>query len=98
MPNARKGRWVVGPGKSLFRKLEREVPDIRIVAEDLGCVNNRVRRLLKWCSYPGMKVLQVAFDGDADNAYLPHNYPTNAVVYTGTHDNSTIAGFIVAKC
>ena len=93
MPNARKGRWVVGPGKSLFRKLEREVPDIRIVAEDLGCVNNRVRRLLKWCSYPGMKVLTFGFDSDESNPHFIGHYEKNTVAYTGTHDNDTTLGW-----
>ena len=93
MPNARKGKWVVGPGKSLFRRLEQEVPDIRIIAEDLGCVNNRVIRLLHWCGYPGMKVLTFGFDSDESNPHFIGHYEKNTVAYTGTHDNDTTLGW-----
>ena len=93
MPNARKGRWVIGPGKSLFRRLAREVPDIRIIAEDLGCVNRRVRRLLDWCGYPGMKVLTFGFDSDESNPHFIGQYRENTVAYTGTHDNDTTLGW-----
>ena len=93
MPNARKGKWVVGPGKALFRRLNREVPDIRIIAEDLGCVNNRVRRLLNWCGYPGMKVLTFGFDSDESNPHYIGHYTQNTVAYTGTHDNDTVLGW-----
>ena len=92
MPNARKGKWVVGPGKDLFQTLNREVPGIRIVAEDLGCVNDRVRKLLDWCGYPGMKVLTFGFDG-GDNPHHPDSYTANCVAYTGTHDNDTVIGW-----
>ena len=93
MPNARKGKWVIGPGKSLFRRLEQEVPDIRIIAEDLGCVNNRVIRLLHWCGYPGMKVLTFGFDSDESNPHFIGHYEKNSVAYTGTHDNDTTLGW-----
>ena len=93
MPNARKGKWVIGPGKSLFRRLEQEVPDIRIIAEDLGCVNNRVIRLLHWCGYPGMKVLTFGFDSDESNPHYIGCYQQNTVAYTGTHDNDTVLGW-----
>ena len=93
MPNARKGKWVIGPGKSLFKRLNREVPGIRIIAEDLGCVNARVRRLLDWCGYPGMKVLTFGFDSDETNPHHPDNYRENTVAYTGTHDNDTTRGW-----
>ena len=93
MPNARKGKWVIGPGKSLFRRLEQEVPDIRIIAEDLGCVNNRVIRLLHWCGYPGMKVLTFGFDSDESNPHFIGHYEKNTVAYTGTHDNDTTLGW-----
>ncbi len=92
-PNARNGKWVIGPGKSLFRRLEQEVPDIRIIAEDLGCVNARVQRLLDWCGYPGMKVLTFGFDSDESNPHHPANYVANCVAYTGTHDNDTTRGW-----
>ena len=93
MPNARKGKWVIGPGKSLFKRLEQEVPGIRIIAEDLGCVNNRVRRLLDWCGYPGMKVLTFGFDSDESNPHFIGHYQHNTVAYTGTHDNDTVLGW-----
>ena len=92
--NARNGRWVIGPGKNLFRVLRQKVPGIRIIAEDLGCVNNRVRRLLTWCGYPGMKVLTFGFDGNDSNPHFPGNYGTNSVAYTGTHDNDTVLGWV----
>ena len=93
MPNARKGKWVVGPGKALFRRLNQEVPGIRIIAEDLGCVNSRVRRLLDWCGYPGMKVLTFGFDSDETNPHFIGHYKENTVAYTGTHDNDTTLGW-----
>ena len=93
MPNARQGKWVIGPGKSLFKALNREMPGIRIVAEDLGCVNARVRRLLDWCGYPGMKVLTFGFDSDESNPHFIGHYTKNTVAYTGTHDNDTTLGW-----
>ena len=93
MPNARNGKWVIGPGKSLFKALDREIPDIHIVAEDLGCVNKRVQRLLDWCGYPGMKVLTFGFDSDESNPHFIGHYQKNTVAYTGTHDNDTTLGW-----
>ena len=93
-PNARTGKWIIGPGKALFRTLERKIPGLNIVAEDLGCVNDRVRRLLTAVGYPGMRVLSFGFGGGEDNPHLPANYVTNSVVYTGTHDNDTVRGWI----
>ena len=93
MPNARKGKWVIGPGKALFKRLEQEVSGIRIIAEDLGCVNSRVRRLLDWCGYPGMKVLTFGFDSDESNPHYIGHYQQNTVAYTGTHDNDTVLGW-----
>lgn len=93
MKDARRGKWVIGPGKNLFSVLKREVPEIRIIAEDLGCVNDRVRKLLDWCGYPGMKVLTFGFDGDKTNPHFPDNYTANTVAYTGTHDNNTVLGW-----
>lgn len=93
-PNARTGKWIIGPGKSLLRTLERKIPGLNIVAEDLGCVNDRVRRLLTAVGYPGMRVLSFGFGGGEDNPHLPANYVTNSVVYTGTHDNDTVRGWI----
>ena len=65
------------------------LPGIRIIAEDLGYLTDAVRSLLAMSGYPGMKVLQFAFDSREESDYLPHNYITNSVVYTGTHDNTT---------
>ncbi len=92
-PDARKGKWVVGPGKNLFKVLKQEVTGIRIIAEDLGCVSRRVLDLLSWCGYPGMKVLTFGFDGDESNPHFPGNYGKNTVAYTGTHDNDTVLGW-----
>lgn len=93
-PNAREGKWVIGPGKSLFRTFRRKLPGLNIIAEDLGCVNDRVRSLLKFVGYPGMKVLCFGFGGGEDNPHLLTNYPTNCAAYTGTHDNDTVRGWI----
>lgn len=93
MPNARKGRWIPGPGKKLFMTLRKELPDIRIVAEDLGCVNKRVEKLLAWCGYPGMKIMIFGFDSDETNPHFIGQYTSNSVAYTGTHDNDTTLGW-----
>lgn len=88
-PNARSGKWVIGPGKALFKKLKKKIPGMDIVAEDLGEVNDRVRNLIAFTGYPGMKVLTFAFGGEATNIHLPGNIPENTAYYTGTHDNQT---------
>ena len=95
-PNARNGKWVIGPGKSLFKTFRRKIPGMNIVAEDLGCVNDRVRALLKFVGYPGMRVLCFGFGGGDDNMHLPEHYEENSVVYTGTHDNDTVRGWVDA--
>ena len=92
-PNARNGKWVIGPGKHLFMRLNKEVPGIRIIAEDLGCVNARVQRLLDWCGYPGMKVLTFGCDSDESTPHYIGGYGKNTVAYTGTHDNDTTLGW-----
>lgn len=91
---ARNGKWVVGPGKKLFQVLKWRVPKLKLVAEDLGEVNNRVRSLLKFTKYPGMRVMTFGFDGDDSNIHFPKNYSKNCVAYTGTHDNDTVLGWI----
>ena len=88
-PNAKDGIWINGPGEALFRTLNRELPGLDIVAEDLGAVNERVKKLVAFTGYPGMKVLTFAFGGDEDNMHLPQNIPENTAYYTGTHDNAT---------
>ena len=88
-PNAREGKWIIGPGKKFFRRLKKALPGLNVVAEDLGAVNDRVRDLLAFTEYPGMKVLTFAFGGGDDNMHLPQNIPENTAYYTGTHDNQT---------
>jgi 4-alpha-glucanotransferase len=96
-PTAVKGRWVEGPGAGLFaaikQDLGREAGDLPLIAEDLGVITPPVQELRDRFGLPGMKVLQFAFDQDAGNEYLPHNYLPNCVVYTGTHDNDTTLGW-----
>jgi 4-alpha-glucanotransferase len=93
MPDAKLGVWRKGPGANLFKEVKNEFGDVPIIAEDLGFMTDEVRAMLKKCAFPGMKVVQFGFDGTADNAYLPDNYPENSIVYTGTHDNDTILGW-----
>lgn len=90
------GHWEKGPGIELFQAVSRALGEKDIIAEDLGYVTDSVRQLVNDSGYPGMKVLEFAFDSrDSGCAsdYLPHNYTENAVVYTGTHDNETIQGW-----
>ena len=92
---ARHGKWREGPGMDLIRALKEDFgEDLPIIAEDLGFLTPEVRKLLKDSGFPGMKVLEFAFSGGTGNEYLPHNYEKNCVVYTGTHDNDTIIGWI----
>ncbi len=92
---ARNGHWKQGPGMKLFSAVERTIGKQRIIAEDLGHVTDDVRQLLKDSGFPGMKVLQFAFDRRDDNGkeYLLHNFIEHCVAYTGTHDNDTILGW-----
>jgi 4-alpha-glucanotransferase len=90
---ARAGQWVQGPGAEFFSAVLREYGGLPFVAEDLGIITPDVHALRDQFQIPGTRVLQFAFDGDAANAYLPHNYPANSVVYTGTHDNNTTRGW-----
>ena len=94
--NAINGKWVKGPGAELFRAVEQALGPLAIIAEDLGLITPEVEALLEALAFPGMKVLQFAFSGDPDHVYLPHNYERNCVVYTGTHDNDTTAGWFRA--
>jgi 4-alpha-glucanotransferase len=92
------GRWVTGPGARLFTKVQQALGDLPVIAEDLGMITPQVDALRLQCGFPGMKVLQFAFDDTADNPYLPHNYTdTRCVVYTGTHDNDTTLGWFRAS-
>ncbi|MDO4284217.1 MAG: 4-alpha-glucanotransferase [Eubacteriales bacterium] len=87
------GKWMPGPGYALFEELKRRLGRKQIIAEDLGFLTPSVLRLVKKTGYPGMKVLQFAFDSREESDYLPHNYTHNCVVYTGTHDNETMRGW-----
>lgn len=83
------GEWEKGPGYDLFKTLKEELGNLSVIAEDLGFLTPSVIKLVKRTGYPGMKILQFAFDSREESDYLPHNYTSNSVVYTGTHDNDT---------
>lgn len=88
-----KGTWVKGPGIKLFHAIKEALGEINIIAEDLGFLTDQVMNFRVQSGYPGMKVLQFAFDAREESDYLPHNYDKNCVVYTGTHDNDTVNGW-----
>ena len=90
---AENGTWMPGPGMKLFQAIEKELGRPEIIAEDLGFLTESVLQMLKESGFPGMKVLQFAFDPSGESVYLPHRYSENCVVYTGTHDNDTLEGF-----
>jgi 4-alpha-glucanotransferase len=90
------GRWRPGPGAHFFDAVRTTLGALPIIAEDLGVITDEVNQLRDRYAFPGMKVLQFAFGGDATNAFLPHNHVANAVVYTGTHDNDTTRGWFEA--
>ncbi len=93
---AKRGIWKSGPGDCFIDMIRKEFPELRIIAEDLGFLTDDVRHLLAVSGFPGMKILQFAFDSREKSDYLPHNYEKNSVVYTGTHDNTTIKGWEVS--
>lgn len=93
MPNAVSGLWLKGPGIEFFKAIEAIIGKPDIIAEDLGYIDDGVTSLLADTGFPGMKVLQFAFDSRENSDYLPHNYNQNCVVYIGTHDNDTIKGW-----
>lgn len=95
--DATAGHWEQGPGMELFHAIRARLGDIRIIAEDLGYITDSVRALVRESGFPNMKVLEFAFDSrdSSDPAdYLPYNYDKNCVVYTGTHDNETLVGWL----
>lgn len=94
---AENGHWVKGPGLKLFETLNKALGEREVIAEDLGFLTKEVIKMVKKSGYPGMKVLQFGFDSDETNAYLPHNYPKNCIVYTGTHDNDTTVGWFKSQ-
>lgn len=100
-PNAIGGQWKKGPGIDLFKAIKRKVGDVPVIAEDLGVITDEVRALRDETGYPGMKVLQFAYSPDEAkqngmvNSFMPHMFTTdNCVVYTGTHDNDTLQGWL----
>lgn len=93
-PTAEHGSWVAGPGREFFDRAREALGDLPIVVEDLGLITDAVRALRDELGYPGMDVLQFAFGDDARNPYLPHNVRPDSVMYTGTHDNDTTAGWL----
>lgn len=86
---AMEGKWVKAPGEALLQKIHDQFHPLPLIAEDLGIITEAVDELRNRFSIPGMKILQFAFGGGAENPYLPQNYEKNCVVYTGTHDNDT---------
>ncbi len=90
---AKNGKWAKGPGYSLFAAMKGALGELSIIAEDLGVITPEVVELRDRCGFPGMKILQFAFDSGSENPYLPHNFSKNCVVYTGTHDNDTTLGW-----
>ena len=92
--NARIGEWVKGPDMKFIKAVKQNFKKTGIIAEDLGFLTPEVEKMLKSSGYPGMKILEFAFDHKSDSNYLPHNYPKNCVVYTGTHDNETVVGWL----
>lgn len=93
LPTAEIGRWMPGPGKHLFTALQKALGDLPIIAEDLGRITADVLDIRDSFNLPGMKILQFSFGSDSTEPFLPHNYPQNCVVYTGTHDNDTTRGW-----
>lgn len=87
------GRWVTGPGQSLFDQLSKEIGAMNLIAEDLGVITPDVIELMNHNGFPGMAVIQFGFDAGNDNLHLPHNYRPDQCIYSGTHDNNTLLGW-----
>ena len=94
---AEKGRWVDVPGKALFTALNQSLGELPLIAEDLGVMTLEVEEIRDAFGFPGMRILQYGFGGDARNRDLPHNYLSNCVAYTGTHDNDTAVGWWLSR-
>ncbi len=88
--NARRGKWVKGPGYDLFKAVKESLGEREVIAEDLGFITPSVHRLIKKCGYPGMKIMLYGFETNCVSEHAPFTYDKNCVVYTGTHDNDTI--------
>jgi 4-alpha-glucanotransferase len=96
-PTAEHGEWMPGPGHRLFSAAREVLEDLPFIAEDLGVITPDVVALREELGYPGMRILQFAFDSGPENRFLPHNYERNTVVYTGTHDNDTTVGWFTTR-
>lgn len=88
------GKWIKGPGMKLFKAIEESLGHVDVIAEDLGFLTQEVIELRESTGYPGMKILQFAFDTREESDYLPHNYDKKCIAYTGTHDNDTANGWL----
>lgn len=88
------GKWLAGPAMDFIGRVKKNYPQLEIIAEDLGLLTSSVRSFVGESGFPGMKVLQFAFGSGNSNEYLPHKYERNSVVYTGTHDNTTLKGWL----
>ncbi|WP_238917750.1 4-alpha-glucanotransferase [Clostridium sp. YIM B02555] len=91
---AENGKWVKGPGIKIFNAIKEKLGEVNIIAEDLGTLTEETIKLRDDTGFPGMKILTFAFDTDSTNPFLPHNYEENFIVYTGTHDNDTVRGWV----
>ena len=91
---AENGEWVKGPGIEIFKQINKKLGKVNIIAEDLGSLTEDTIKMRNETGYPGMKILTFAFDAGAENHFLPHNYEKNFIVYTGTHDNDTVRGWM----
>ena len=87
---AKNGKWIKGPDMDFIRAVQTALPQVQLIAEDLGFLTEAVLKMHRESGMPGMKVLEFAFDSREPSEYLPHTYPTNSVCYTGTHDNMTM--------
>lgn len=94
--NAKGGKWINANGEKLMETLKASLPDMRIIAEDLGFITPEIKERMVKSGFPGMKILQFGFDSGEENEHLPHNFIKNSVVYTGTHDNRTAVGWLVS--
>ena len=95
--NARNGQWLAGPGMDFIHAVKETMPHTSMIAEDLGLLTEDVHQLREQSGYPGMKVLEFAFDGDSDHPYLPHTYTKNTVCYIGTHDNMPLKQWLATS-
>lgn len=96
-PTAERGVWTKGPGMDFFRAVQEALPDMKVIAEDLGFITDEVRQMVKDTGYPNMRVLEFAFDSNepsGNSIYYPYNYDRNCVVYLGTHDNDPIVAWL----